>query len=271
MTTDPAAEMYRYVDPTEAYGHTLGIAPVTASTYTGTVPVVALGIVLNEEASDPEPIVYVRLDDVERVVKAIREAAGQPEADGERTDREEAERLHAAGDHQYCGATCEVEMPSVLLRNFIVAKGYPGTAGALDELLRRAGQPEGRAAAWLEAAAFLRRTPRDSADHAGAVRGARLIEDELRRLAAEAQQPTPAPAEEPTPQPPRILVELCEQHRPVLEPDPTSDGQHLVSCKACDATRKQIVRLGVDPIPECRFWDMGKAYGYVRDTEEPTL
>ncbi|APY88203.1 hypothetical protein DCW30_05710 [Streptomyces alfalfae] len=41
---------------------------------------------------------------------------------------------------------------------------------------------------WREAARFLRRTPRDSADFLGAVRGARLIEAELRRLADDAQQ-----------------------------------------------------------------------------------
>jgi len=48
---------------------------------------------------------------------------------------------------------------------------------------------------WREAARFLRRTARESPDFLGAIRGARLIEDELRRLAAEAQQPTPAETE----------------------------------------------------------------------------
>ncbi|MGW1436809.1 hypothetical protein ACWD7M_16360 [Streptomyces griseus] len=64
-----------------------------------------------------------------------------PETDEQREDRLEAERLHAAGDHKHCDETCEVERPSDHLRNFIVAKGYPGTAGALDELLRRAAAP----------------------------------------------------------------------------------------------------------------------------------
>lgn len=41
---------------------------------------------------------------------------------------------------------------------------------------------------WREAARFLRRTPRESNDFLGAVRGARLIEDELRRRADKAQQ-----------------------------------------------------------------------------------
>jgi hypothetical protein len=41
---------------------------------------------------------------------------------------------------------------------------------------------------WREAARFLRRTPRDSADFLGAIRGARLIEAELRRMVDEAQQ-----------------------------------------------------------------------------------
>lgn len=62
----------------------------------------------------------------------------QPETDEERADREETEREHAAGIHAHCGVTCEVELPTEHLRNFVLAKGYPGTAGALDELLRRA-------------------------------------------------------------------------------------------------------------------------------------
>ncbi|UDM00047.1 hypothetical protein [Streptomyces longhuiensis] len=60
------------------------------------------------------------------------------ETDEERADREETERAHAHGDHTYCGATCETEFPTELLRNTILAKGYPGTAGMLDEMLRRA-------------------------------------------------------------------------------------------------------------------------------------
>src|SRR5512134_1971472 len=58
--------------------------------------------------------------------------------DGEPCDRHETERAHAEGEHTFCGVTCEVEFPSELLRNSILAKGYPGTAGMLDELLRRA-------------------------------------------------------------------------------------------------------------------------------------
>lgn len=38
---------------------------------------------------------------------------------------------------------------------------------------------------WREAARFLRRTPRNSIDFLGALRGARLIEDELRRRSEE--------------------------------------------------------------------------------------
>ncbi|MCM1974609.1 hypothetical protein [Streptomyces sp. G1] len=70
--------------------------------------------------------------------KAADETQQQPETDEERADREETERDHARGDHTYCGITCEVEMPTEHLRNFVIAKGYPGTKGALDELLRRA-------------------------------------------------------------------------------------------------------------------------------------
>ncbi|NUS79107.1 MAG: hypothetical protein HOV70_23300, partial [Streptomyces sp.] len=60
------------------------------------------------------------------------------ETDEQRADREETERDHARGDHTHCGVTCEVEMPTEHLRNFVIAKGYPGTAGALAELERRA-------------------------------------------------------------------------------------------------------------------------------------
>lgn len=62
----------------------------------------------------------------------------EPETDEQRADRLETERSHAAGNHAYCDVTCETESPSETLRNFILAKGYPGTGGALDELLRRA-------------------------------------------------------------------------------------------------------------------------------------
>ncbi|NUV65702.1 hypothetical protein G6W57_01050 [Streptomyces sp. CAI-121] len=71
-------------------------------------------------------------------------AEGAEETDEEqeqREDREATARDHAAGDHQHCGITCEVELPTEHLRNFVIAKGYPGTAGALDELLRRAAAP----------------------------------------------------------------------------------------------------------------------------------
>ncbi|WP_052397239.1 hypothetical protein [Streptomyces sp. NRRL F-5123] len=56
----------------------------------------------------------------------------------EQQDRAITRCAHAAGDHQWCDVTCEVAMPSEAMRNFIVAKGYPGTAGALAELERRA-------------------------------------------------------------------------------------------------------------------------------------
>lgn len=61
------------------------------------------------------------------------------ETDEERADREQTERDHARGDHTHCGITCETEMPTEHLRNFVIAKGYPGTKRALDELIRRAG------------------------------------------------------------------------------------------------------------------------------------
>lgn len=68
----------------------------------------------------------------------ITSALMAAETDEQRADREETEHDHAQGDHTHCGPTCEVEYPTEQLRNFILAKGYPGTAGMLDELLRRA-------------------------------------------------------------------------------------------------------------------------------------
>ena len=73
------------------------------------------------------------------ITSALMGVEAQPaETDEQRADREETERDHAKGDHTHCGPTCEVEYPTEQLRNFILAKGYPGTAGMLDELLRRA-------------------------------------------------------------------------------------------------------------------------------------
>ncbi|MFI2354731.1 hypothetical protein ACH5AG_08590 [Streptomyces anulatus] len=64
---------------------------------------------------------------------------------------------------------------------------------------------------WREAARFLRRTPRDSADFSGALRGARLIEDELRRR-AEARGADAAP-----PAPADRAATLHEAHPPSVE------------------------------------------------------
>lgn len=60
------------------------------------------------------------------------EAPGQPCA------QHEEEQAHAEGEHAQCGPTCEVQFPTEQMRNFILSKGYPGSAGMLDELLRRA-------------------------------------------------------------------------------------------------------------------------------------
>lgn len=72
--------------------------------------------------------------------QAGRTPCDQPNAcDGdELCATHEEEQAHADGEHEYCGPTCEVQFPTELLRNSILAKGYPGTAGMLDELLRRA-------------------------------------------------------------------------------------------------------------------------------------
>ncbi|MGW5852120.1 hypothetical protein ACWFQ8_29940 [Streptomyces sp. NPDC055254] len=69
-------------------------------------------------------------------------------------DQRETAAQHTRGAHGYCGPTCEAEFPSAQLRNFILAKGYPGTAGMLDELLRRASTtaPEPTQAAAFSAA-----------------------------------------------------------------------------------------------------------------------
>jgi hypothetical protein len=63
------------------------------------------------------------------------------DADAERfADECETAAEHSLGKHDHCGPTCETAFPGDQLRNFILAKGYPGTAGMLDELLRRAAE-----------------------------------------------------------------------------------------------------------------------------------
>ncbi len=82
-----------------------------------------------------------RLADEEQQQPDVRTPCSVPngcDPDGDLCDQHETERAHAEGEHAFCGVTCEVEFPTEMLRNFILAKGYPGTAGALDELLRRA-------------------------------------------------------------------------------------------------------------------------------------
>ncbi|MFB7312915.1 hypothetical protein [Streptomyces sp. NPDC056192] len=70
--------MYSYTDPTDAFGNTLTVMPVEASTYYGNVPVVSLGVNIHPDYTDPDtPIVYVPLDDVEQVITALRAAAAQ--------------------------------------------------------------------------------------------------------------------------------------------------------------------------------------------------
>lgn len=62
---------------------------------------------------------------------------------GELCDIHETEQAHAEGDHGYCGPTCEVKFPSGMLRNTILYRAIPGSAGMLAELERRAaaGRP----------------------------------------------------------------------------------------------------------------------------------
>jgi hypothetical protein len=60
-----------------------------------------------------------------------------PCEDGELCATHEEEQAHAEGEHAFCGPTCEVEFPSDKLRNTILYRAIPGSAGMLDELLRR--------------------------------------------------------------------------------------------------------------------------------------
>lgn len=55
-------------------------------------------------------------------------------------DAHEAAQSHARGVHRWCDVDCREAMGTVELTNFVVAKGYPGTAGALRELLHRAAE-----------------------------------------------------------------------------------------------------------------------------------
>ncbi|MFE5958937.1 hypothetical protein [Streptomyces rubiginosohelvolus] len=115
------------------------------------------------------------------------------ESDEEREQREDMEataRAHAAGDHEHCGPTCEAEFPTDHLRNFIIAKGYPGTAGALDELLRRAAAappaPADRAAVLREAAEAVLGIIDTKARLPQTIRGVHLAADRLAVLANDA-------------------------------------------------------------------------------------
>ncbi|MGW2520537.1 hypothetical protein ACWC09_26680 [Streptomyces sp. NPDC001617] len=106
---------------------------------------------------------------------------------------------------------------------------------------------------WREAARFLRRTPRDSADFPGAIRGARLIEDELRRRAEDAQQNETADTNE-TEAPP-----VCEGFRWI--------GQSFACCDRCgqpawDHVGEEIPVEGAGPFDNRRTvrpWEPGQA------------
>lgn len=68
-----------YADTTDPHGATLTISRVEASTYDGPVPIVALAIESDVSCDEDDAIVYVRLEDVERVIGMIRAAAdGRP-------------------------------------------------------------------------------------------------------------------------------------------------------------------------------------------------
>jgi hypothetical protein len=65
-------------------------------------------------------------------------------------DAHEAAQAHARGEHRWCDITCREAMGTEEMTNFVVAKGFPGTAGALRELLRRAAEDAANALAGRE-------------------------------------------------------------------------------------------------------------------------
>jgi len=77
-------------------------------------------------------------DDAQQAAQPTPCSQPNPCEDGELCATHEEEQAHADGEHQYCGITCETQMPSAPMYNSIVAHGIPGTRGMLDELLRRA-------------------------------------------------------------------------------------------------------------------------------------
>ena len=66
---------------------------------------------------------------------------------GELCATHEEEKAHADGEHEYCGVTCEVAMPTELMRNSLIAWAPPGGKGILAELERRAAAEQPAAGA----------------------------------------------------------------------------------------------------------------------------
>ncbi|MFD5509146.1 hypothetical protein ACFWIB_15395 [Streptomyces sp. NPDC127051] len=94
---------------------------------------------LTRPAGEPTRQLWQLLATAHRQFNESTPAPELTDIDRERAaDEHETATEHARGEHEHCGPTCETEFPGSALRNFILAKGYPGTAGALDELLRRA-------------------------------------------------------------------------------------------------------------------------------------
>lgn len=58
--------------------------------------------------------------------------------DGDLCATHEEQQAHAEGEHAFCGVTCEVAMPTELMRNSLIAWAPPGGKGILAELERRA-------------------------------------------------------------------------------------------------------------------------------------
>ena len=105
---------------------------------------------------------------------------------GEPCSTHERLMAHAEGDHELCGPDCGTSAVEAPAPNRAGGE-EDGELVCVDECgscdacgMEPFGSP---AEGWREAARFLRRTPRDSVDFPGALRGARLIEDELRRKA----------------------------------------------------------------------------------------
>ncbi|MFG2763125.1 hypothetical protein [Streptomyces rubiginosohelvolus] len=179
----------------------------------------------------------------------------------QREDREETDREHAVGIHTHCGLTCEVDLPTEHLRNFVIAKGYPGTAGALDELLRRAAAappaPADRAAVLREAAEALDQraavlkelSSSDYGEESFAARELTEQADRLRRLAGEAAAGAHHPTE----------GKAAEEQPVVAYRDP--NNPHMLFCRTHGERWAGLSALTFEDLPNGGICTLGHASG----------